>query len=168
MLGATLPANLDPAFPETGCRALERAYRDCEARLGRPATNLEVCEELGVSLRELYVMLDLQRGIGLGCADDFGSESGDIGPGEQIKYVPDPANAESFCVCSKSGFRSAMAHALEALPKNEKLVVSLYHSEELTLQEIAEIFGISETRVAQIHTTAMLRIRGKLQSLAPA
>ena len=133
--------------------------------MGRPATNLEVCDELGLNLRRLNAWLDQYRGIGLGCTEDFPSTGDDGGSGPLIKYVPDPANAECFCVYSKSEFRIAMARAIEALPKNEKLVVSLYHNEDLTLREIGKIFGISEMRVAQIHTTAMLRIRGKLRSL---
>ena len=165
MLQETISANPDPVLPENGLRALEKAFRDCEARLGRPATNMEVCDELGLSLREFYVLLDLHKGIGLGSMNDFEPADGDAGLGPRIKYVPDPEKAESFRVCSKSGFRIAMAHALEALPKNEKLVVSLHHNEDLSMQEIAEIFGISELRVAQSHATAMLRIRGKLQDL---
>jgi len=168
MMAATLQVALDPTFHENGRIALERAFRDCEARQGRPATNLEVCDELGLSLRELYALLDLYRGIGMGCIDDFvpvGVE-GELGP--LVKYVPNPSQAEIFHILSKADFRIAMVQAIEDLPKNEKLVVSLYHNEDLTMQEIAQIFGISEMRVAQIHTTAMLRIRGKLQSMDEA
>jgi RNA polymerase sigma factor for flagellar operon FliA len=165
MLEAVLCANSDGAVQDYGRALLERAYRDCEMRQGRPATNLEVCDELGLSLRELYALLDLHRGIGLGCVSDLDpagvEDEGDV----RIRYVPDPDQAESSNVYSKSEFRVAMVHAIEALPKNEKLVVSLYHNEDLTMKEIARIFGISESRVAQIHTTAMLRIRGKLQIL---
>ena len=168
MSGATLAVALDPSVSEIGRKALETAFRNCEARLGRPATNLEVCEELGLSLRELYALLDRFRGVGLGCIDDLESAGDNIDPVSQIKYVPDPEDLQSSYVCPRTEFQIAIARAFETLPKNEKLVVSLYHNEELTMQEIAQIFGISETRVAQIHTTAMLRIRGKLQSFNEA
>ena len=152
------------AIPETERRALEVAFRDCESRMGRPATILEVCGALGLGLKELYDLLDQHRGIGLGCMDEFDSAAGETAQEHMVKYVPDPAYRDCFAVYSRSGFRVAMARALEALPRNEKLVVSLHHNEDMTMKEIAEIFGISEIRVAQIHTTAMLRIRGKLLS----
>lgn len=168
MMEATLEMTLDPTFHENGRLALEKAFRECEVRQGRPATNLEVCDELGLSLRELYALLDLCRGIGMGGVDDFvpGGVEGELAL--LVKYVPNPSQAEIFHIVRKSDFRRAMVQAIEDLPKNEKLVVSLYHNEELTMREISQIFGISETRVAQIHTTAMLRIRGKLQSLDEA
>ena len=148
-----------------GLRDLEKAFRDCESRLGRPATNLEVCSELGLSLKELYSVLDLHMGIGLGRVEDCSDAEGDSEMEVRVRYYPDPANEESFQVYSKTGFSAAMAGALETLPKNEKLVVSLHHNEGLSMQEVAEIFGVSSARIAQIHTTAMLRIRGKLQSI---
>jgi RNA polymerase sigma factor FliA len=165
MLETTLQATRDSYSTDKACMTLERAFRDCEARLGRPATNLDICDELGLNLKELYALLDRYRGIGLGCVDDCApvAEATDVGP--RVKYLPDPAQKEFFCIYLRSAFRVAMVQAVDALPKNEKLVVSLYHNEDLTMQEIAQIFGISEIRVAQIHTTAMLRIRGKLLGL---
>jgi RNA polymerase sigma factor for flagellar operon FliA len=164
MLQERLQSSPAPVFHESGLKALERAFRECEFRLGRPATNLEVCDELGLSLRELYALLDLHRGVGLGQIDDFESGDSDEHVGPMIKYLPDPSEGESFFVFSKPAFQAAMARALEALPKNERLVVSLHHNDNLKMHDIAEIFGISVARVAQIHTTAMVRIRGKLQS----
>ncbi len=165
MLEAAFHENIDPTVQGTELRTLERAFNDCEIRLGRPATNLDICNELGLNLREFYTLLDSNRGIGLGRVSDCAADNGN-GYGEAlVRYFPDPADEESFCTCSKAAFGSAMARALEGLPKNEKLVVSLRHNEDLTMQEIAQIFGISELRVAQIHTTAVLRIRAKLQSL---
>jgi RNA polymerase sigma factor FliA len=165
MLETTVHVTRDVNSMEQACMTLERAFRDCEARLGRPATNLDICDELGLDLKELYALLDRYRGIGLGCVDNYASldATTDIGP--LVKYVPNPEHKGTFCVYPRSAFRVAMVQAIEALPKNEKLVVSLYHNDDLTMQEIARIFGISEMRVAQIHTTAMMRIRGKLLGL---
>jgi RNA polymerase sigma factor FliA len=147
---------------------LEKAFRDCEHRLGRPATNLEVCNELGVSLKELYSLLDSQRGVSLGRVDEREGNDPSVSVEPLLKYVPDPDNEEYFYLYPSARFQSAMAQALEALPKNEKLVVSLHHNEDMTMRDIAEIFGVSEARIAQIHTTAVLRIRGKLLALEAA
>ncbi len=165
MSGATVQAIPNTGLPADGCMALEKAFRDCEVRLHRPPTNLDVCDELGINLKELYALLDRYRGIGLGCVDDYTPQGDDGCPEPLVIYTPDPEQKDVFCVYTKSTFRVAMIQAIDGLPKNEKLVVSLYHNEDLTIQEIAQIFGISEIRVAQIHTTAMLRIRGKLISL---
>jgi RNA polymerase sigma factor FliA len=165
MLETTIQEPRDSISAGKACMALERAFRDCEARLGRPATNLDICDELGLNLKELYALLDRYRGIGLGYVDDYAREDGTAGVGSLVKYLPNPERKEIFCVYPRSAFRVAMVSAIDALPKNEKLVVSLYHNEDLTMQEIAQIFGVSEIRVAQIHTTAMLRIRGKLLGL---
>jgi RNA polymerase sigma factor for flagellar operon FliA len=166
MMEVLIQASPEPAYHETGRIAFERAFRDCESRLGRPATNLEVCDELGLCLKDLYSLLDLNRGLGLGCVEDFVPGAAAEGELESlVRYVPDPSQPEAFCIYSKAEFRVAMMQAIDALPKNEKLVVSLYHNENLSMHEIAKIFGISEVRVAQIHTTAILRIRGRLSSL---
>lgn len=162
MLGATSQATPNSTLPDNGCMALEKAFWDCETRLQRPATTLEVCGELGINLRELYALLDRYRSIGFGCVDDCARPGGDGDQDPLVKYVPNPEQKEAYCIFPELAFRVAMARAVDALPKNEKLVVSLYHNEDLTMREIAQIFGISETRVAQIHTMAMLRIRGKL------
>jgi RNA polymerase sigma factor FliA len=165
MLEAAVSVHFDPVSQGCGLSTLEKAFRECEARLGRPATNLEVCSELGLNLKDFYSLLDLHSGIGLGRVDTLEFSGADAGEEPCVKYVPHPEEEESGCVCSKLGFELAMAQALETLPKNEKLVVALHHNEALSMREIAQVFGISEARVAQIHTTAMLRIRGKLQSL---
>ncbi|MBP1596736.1 MAG: polymerase, sigma 28 subunit, FliA/WhiG subfamily [Acidobacteria bacterium] len=157
-----------PDIQASGLRELEKAFADCEVRLGHPATNLDVCTELGLSLKALYSMLDQHKGIGPGRVEDCSPAEEESGAAARIRYFPDPANEAGYRTYSKSGFSLAMAAALEALPRNEKLVVSLHHNEELTMQEIAEIFGVSPARVGQIHTTAMLRIRGKLQSSGQA
>jgi len=162
MLESAYQVQLNPEIPGMGMKQLAKTYCQCEARLGRPATNLEVCSELGMSLGELYSLLDSCRGVGLGRIDNRGSA--DIGDSAEpvLKYFPDPGSDEAFTMYSASGFQAAMTQAIEALPKNEKLVLSLCHEEDLPLGEVARIFGVSEARVAQLHTIAMLRIRGKL------
>lgn len=165
MVEAALTTDSDREDRERARVRLERAFRDCEAREGRPATNLEICGELGLTLREFYALLETQRGIGLGRLDELVSENLHENPDPLVRYAPDAEKKECFGLYPKSLFRAAMEGAIEGLPKNEKLVVSLHHNEGVAMKEIAQIFGISEMRVAQIHTTAMLRIRSKLQAL---
>jgi RNA polymerase sigma factor for flagellar operon FliA len=156
--------DLSSVVYEAGARELENAYRECEASLGRPATNLEVCEQLGVTLQELYELLERYRGLSLGRFEEIVTlepqEDGGL-----MKYMPYTHDKEIFYVYSKSELRSSLAKAVEALPKNEQLVVSLLYHHKMKLAEIAGMVGFSEARVAQIHTTAMLRIRPKLLEL---
>ena len=164
MLESAYQVQLEPEIPELAMKQLAKIYCQCEARLGRPATNLEVCRELGMSLGELYALLDRYQGVGLGRIDNRRSKG--IGDSSEpvVKYFPDPGADKACMMYSESGFQAAVTQAIEALPKNEKLVLSLCHEEDLSLGEVARIFGVSEARVAQIHTIAMLRIRGKLQA----
>jgi len=155
-------ADVFAATYEGGVRALEKAFRDCEIRLGRPATNVEVCEELGITLRDLYEQLERYRRLNIGNVQEVQSQTGS-GSERLVKYVPfTELDEEISYLFGQAEFRDSLNHAVNALPKNEQLVVCLHYRQRLTLVEIAAKIGISESRVAQIHTTAMLRMRPKL------
>jgi RNA polymerase sigma factor FliA len=155
-------ADVFPATYEGGVRVLEKAFRDCEVRLGRPATNVEVCEELGITLRELYEQLERYRGLNIGNVERAQSHSGSESE-RVVKYLPfaQPGEQISY-LFGQTEFHENLNQAVNTLPKNEQLVVYLHYRQRLNLAEIAARIGISEGRVAQIHTTAMLRMRPKL------
>jgi len=144
-----------------GLRMLENAYRNCETKLGRPATNIEVCEELGITLQDLYALLEQYRGLKLGQFEEIEVQEAD-GTDVQIRYAPFAPDEEDCHVCAQADFRNSLSLAVNALPKNEQLVLFLRYRQKLSAAEIAARLGLSEARVAQIHTTAMLRIRPKL------
>jgi RNA polymerase sigma factor for flagellar operon FliA len=145
-------------------RALEKAYRDCELRLGRPATNDEVCEELGITSEFLLEKLHNNRELNLGKIEDINqSEANESNV--SIKYVPFFGESEVSFVYKKSEFCHALREAFNSLPKNEKLIVFFHYQQKQSLPEIAASLGFSESHVAEIHTTAMLRIRPKLLDL---
>lgn len=150
---------------EAGVRELENAFRQCEERARRPATNLEVCEELGITLAEFYRLLERYRGLSLGRFEEIDPAEAENGSG-LVKYVPHANDGEIYYLFSKSELREALSRAFDALPKNEQLVVSLRYHHRLKTAEIAGVVGFSETRVVQIHTTAMLRMRPKLLAAA--
>lgn len=144
-----------------GIRILENAFRSCEIKLGRPATNIEVCEKLGITLQDLYGELERYRGLKLGRFEEIEvQEAG--GADVQIRYAPFAPDDEDCLVCAQADFCSTLNIAVNALPKNEQLVLFMRYRQKLSLAEIAARLGFSEARVAQIHTTAMLRIRPKL------
>ena len=144
-----------------GIRILENAYRHCEIRLGRPPTNIEVCKELGITLQDLYGELERYRSLTLGKSEEIaGQEAGraDV----LIRYAPFAPDDADCHLYAQADFRSTLNLAVNALPKNEQLVLFLRYRQKLSVAEIAERLGFSEARVAQIHTMAMLRVRPKL------
>ena len=82
-----------------------------------------------------------------------------------VKYVPDAPQLDPFFVFHKSEIQGIMSTAIDTLPKKERLVVSLYYYDELTMKEIGKVLGVNESRVSQLHTKAMLRLRTKLRKV---
>ncbi len=146
---------------------LEKAYAELERNLGRPAEPEEVCRALGLELEEFYQLLDETKSVSLvelegiwkasrGSPDPFDVEA--FSEILQDENYRDPSLALHF-----SELREVLVQAIDALPDKEKLLVSLYYYEELTMKEIGEIMGYTESRISQLHTQAMLRLRAKLR-----
>ncbi len=144
-------------------KALERAFRELEHKFGRHATNAEVAEELAITEEELQKWLTELRGINIGSFQDVGnSKTADT---HLVSYHLDDNDQNPFVVLHKKEMKAAIAAAIDRLPKNEQMVVSLYYYDELTMKEIGEVLGVNESRVSQLHTKAVIRLRGKLASL---
>jgi RNA polymerase sigma factor for flagellar operon FliA len=145
---------------------IEKAYAELEKSLGRPAEPEEVCAALGVELEEFYQLLDETKSVslvdleGVWKALRTGPDLPDSNLPEilQDENVRDPYLALHF-----SELQDLLVRAIEGLPDKEKLLISLYYYEELTMKEIGHIMGYTESRISQLHTQAMLRLRGKLR-----
>ena len=145
-------------------RMLEEAYAYLENELGRAATDAEIANRLAISLGDLRTMVEEIVSAGLLSLDDFvGSQDG-----EKTSRIID-------LVCAKDGvspstniereqMRDIVAEAVMNIPDKERTVVALYYYEDMTLKEIGRTLGVSESRVSQIHTKAMLRLRGRLRT----
>lgn len=142
-------------------RMIERAMHELETRTGTPPSELELADHLGVSLEELTKMMsDLSRGSVLSLDDMIlsgeGSERlhlGDVVPDESASPVADVETRERI---------RQLGTAIDRLPEREKLVIALYYYEGLTFKEIGKVLTVSESRVYQLHTQAVLRMRGYL------
>ncbi len=132
---------------------IEDTYAKLEKQLGRPADDEEAANSLGITLDEFYKLLDESRGICLLTA----MEDMDV-----YHFYADKATEIDL-----SEVRDILASAIQALPERERLVVSLYYYDELTMKEIGHILGCSESRISQIHTKAILRLRAKAKRLFP-
>ncbi|GGB45282.1 RNA polymerase sigma factor FliA [Oceanisphaera marina] len=136
-------------------REVANAIAAVQAREGRNATDREVAEELDVSMEAYYAMLrDTSNGKILDM-DEF--ESGIDSHIEQHQHADNP-----FEDMAKQRFQGALSQHIKTLPEREALVLSLYYDEELNLKEIGQILEVSESRVSQIHSQAMHRLRAKL------
>ncbi len=138
---------------------IETAYHALEQQAGRAATDEEVAVRLGIPLEELHKNLDELKGVTLGTFVEVGED----GEGESIiSFVPDPDAEDPHQTFQASEIKEILKAAMDVLPKKEKFVVQLYYFDELTMKEIGTLLNITESRVSQLHTKAMLRLRGKL------
>jgi len=144
---------------------LERVYNELEKKLGRPAEDEEVAEALGLSLDGLYQILDQTKAVTFLDIEVIrrrsltGSSSDDI-----FDLIAADSDQDPFARLNMSEVKEILIDAIKRLPEKEKLVVSLYYYEELTMREIGEIMGYTESRISQLHTKAMLRLRAKLKA----
>jgi RNA polymerase sigma factor for flagellar operon FliA len=141
-------------------RELEKAHLSLEKKLGREVKDEEVAEELGLSLNELFQIKKLSS-ISFVSFDEIGC----ISKKEQkglMGYLVDDDCEDALTLARLNEIEEAVAKAIEDLPEKDRLVISLYYWEELTMKEIGKILGITESRVSQIHTQAVARLRRKL------
>lgn len=144
-------------------RQVETTYATLEARLGRSVTDEEVANELGVSLEEFDRMLGQ---ISVATLVSLESELHPDEPGggsRVIDTLVDESVVHPDEVIAQRELRDVIVGALDELAEKERLVLTLYYYEELTLREIGEILEVTESRVCQIHTKAIFRLKGKVE-----
>lgn len=147
-------------------RAVERAYTTLEASLRRTPSEAEVAGEMGIRLEELrgvFSQLSLANVVALEELLHAGGESGDRL--SLMDTLEDTAADNPVEIAEDRELRRLLARAVNTLPKREKTVVTLYYYEGLTLAEIGEVLGVTESRVSQIHTKSVLQLRAKLAEL---
>ena len=147
-------------------RRLEQAISDCKARFGRDPTEPEIAAELKITLESLHHLLGDLRGLDIGSLQ---AEANEPGMGEDsLQYRCGTDQEDPYHQTLRSEMTSLLAKAVGELPEREREVLALYHYEELTMKEVGAVLGIGESRVSQIHTTALLRLRARLQELLHA
>jgi RNA polymerase sigma factor for flagellar operon FliA len=142
-------------------RTLDGVTRRLDQKLGRAASEDEVARELKMSRGDFYRLLDHVRGAVLVSLDE--SRHGeDQEPSTLGDHLPDPNAVDLEARLEGEQNRTVMLRTLDQLPEQERLVVALYYYEHMTLKEIGRTLGISESRVSQVHTRAMTRLRLRL------
>ncbi|HUQ38918.1 MAG TPA: RNA polymerase sigma factor WhiG [Acidimicrobiales bacterium] len=151
-----------PRSVRAKARNVERAYAKLEADLGRTPTDEEVASELAVSLKELHTMFNQISFVGLVALDDL--LAGDRGEATTLGDTIPDKDAGPVAAFEVEEMKQILASAIDRLGEREKIVLTLYYYEALTLAEIGEVLGVTESRVCQIHTKAVLQLRSKMQS----
>lgn len=148
---------------------LERITARLEAELGRAATDTEIRKAMGLSRQQYEQLLNEVKVTALLSLDEPWSEGGS--DGEKLRLVDmiedDNSQDPSFRL-EEEAVKEVLSQAIDALPERERLVISLYYYEGLTLKEIGRVLDVSESRISQIHTRALARLRGKLSRLQPS
>lgn len=141
-------------------REMDRAYAMLEQQLGRDAEDHEVADLLQIDLEQLDAIKRLST-ISFISFEEMGySDSND--KGRLLKFVTDEA-PDAFSMANLNELKQVMAQAIEQLPEKEKLVLSLYYFDELNMKETGMVLNITESRVSQIHSQAIIRLRNKLR-----
>ncbi len=144
-------------------RLIESTTARISHELGRSATEQEIATELGLTLDSFQHLLGELGGLDLG---SFHVENSDKDHDDDIcEYLPGNPEESPYFLTMKSELRQFLARAIEELSEKEKQVLSLYYYEELTMKEVGAALGVGESRISQIHSLALLRLRTRLQSL---
>ncbi len=141
----------------------EETYATLEVRLGRPATDREVAKALNIGMSELDDMLGEVAIVSIMSLDADTSSDEHESSTTLGEYLADPRSEDVEKILAEQEMKQLISRRLAELPDKEQLVLVLYYYEELTLKEIGEILDVTESRVCQIHTKAILRLRGKIQ-----
>jgi len=145
-------------------KQLERCYSRIEQEKGRQATDEEVCEALGVSMEEYQDMLTQVRSVSLLSFDDVSNFS--KADKRSLHGLDDngPRSPTPFNQVNVAFLKKLIADAINDLPEKQRLVLSLYYYEDLNLKEIGRVLDVTESRVSQLHTQAVLRLKGRLRN----
>jgi len=146
-------------------RAVEEAIRTVQQRMGRAPAEQEIASEMEMTLQEYHQLLGDLKGLEIGSLNlERTEDSGD----EELAYIPGSPEEDPLFRCLEGEMKQHLVDAIDGLPEKERLVLTLYYYEELTMKEIGLTLGVVESRVSQIHSSAVLRLRAALSGITPA
>ncbi len=153
-----------PRSVRSKARDIENVCAVLENRLHRAPTDEEIAAELHITVAEFRHSLTQISTTSIVALDELWPVSGSDGDQTAlIDTIEDPKSDDPSRMLDLSEIRMRLAAAIDALPKREKTVIALYYYENLTLREIGEVLGVTESRISQLHTKAILRLKGRLR-----
>lgn len=138
-------------------REVQTAYSQLEQQMGRSVTESEVAEHMKIPLAELRETMQDILGLRVSNLEDRNEETG-----LTVSDMISDTGISPFDQLGNSEYRNLLAHAIDRLPERERQVIALYYVEELTMKEIGEVLGVTESRVSQVRTQAISRLRANL------
>jgi RNA polymerase sigma factor for flagellar operon FliA len=149
-------------------KQLEEAIITLENKLGHSVDDEEIAKEMGISNQELQELFSKISGASVISLNDVWYTGDDNDQVSFIDTIESPESLNPENIIEKEEIRSVIVEAIKQLPDKEKKVIVLYYYEDLTLKEIGEVLEVTESRVSQLHTKAILRLRGKLMRMKNA
>ena len=144
-------------------RRIEEAHRTLRLKLDRSATEQEIADEIEMKLEEYQRLLGELRGLDLGSLQ---VEAGETGNDDEVAVAPPDVPAfDPFAMTLRSEMKGLLAKAIGDLNEKERQVLALYYFEELTMKEVGAALGVGESRVSQIHSAALIRVRSRLRDM---
>jgi RNA polymerase sigma factor for flagellar operon FliA len=145
-------------------KKLERDFAECEAQLGRAPNDEDLADHLGMGIEEYHKYIHEASGLAVLNLEDMGFGRDDD-ERNILDIIADPRSKDPMVQLQLSECKKELAKAIDSLPEKEKLVLALYYYEDLNLKEIGFVIGVSESRVCQLHTQAIIKLKGKLKNL---
>ncbi|MBK6852545.1 MAG: RNA polymerase sigma factor FliA [Burkholderiales bacterium] len=142
-------------------RDIETALHRLEQKLGRAPSEGEIAKEMGVSLAEYQDLLNKVRGTQLVYLEDMSGQDGD---NDYLDRHVVEEGSDPLAQLSDHRMRQALVDAIKNLPEREQFVMSMYYEEDMNLKEIAAVLGVTESRVCQLHSQSIARLRTKLRT----
>lgn len=140
-------------------KELEKAYFEMENKLGRPATDEEMAESFGLTVEDFQRKIQNVTTYSIVSLDDLLEQKREVTSNEEDKQDENPEN-----VIENNEVKEILTDSISTLPEKEKRVVSLYYYDELTYKEIGRLLSISESRVSQLHTKAIIRLKNRFRA----
>jgi RNA polymerase sigma factor for flagellar operon FliA len=144
---------------------LDAVTQKLMGELGRPPEDEEIAAEMGMDLEVFHAALYQTRNMPVLSLEDMGLSKESGGPQNLLECLAGKRDADPHVQMRLSELKDAIAHSIDQLPEKERLMISLYYYEELTMKEIGEVLGTTESRVSQIHSKAVYRLRTRLKAL---
>ncbi len=157
-----------PRSVRSKAREVERTYAELETELHRTPTEPEVAARMGIQLRDLHAIFSQVSYVNVVALDELlGGGGGEKGEGMSLgDTLRDSKAVDPVMAFEGEETKFLLARAIDQLPEREKIVVTLYYYEGLTLAEIGSVLGVTESRICQMHTKAVLQLRGRLAEVS--
>ncbi len=146
-------------------REIDEAVHRLEASLGRAATDEEIADELGMSVKDFQKSLLKISGTSILSLNDVWYTGEDNDKVSIVDSIESPQSLNPDIIVEKEEIKKVIVQAIEELPEKEKKVLVLYYYEDLTLKEIGKVLEVTESRISQLHTKAIMRLRAKLTNI---